>query len=97
MRFASHAVSEHKQTQRLDNAEAILVVRAHPPQIGDAAAYDPHKFSRRCSLFEPVPTPVPGNPVLTLADPFRRRKVLTLTDYLFFRAICRPGTPRGYN
>jgi hypothetical protein len=44
-----------------------------------------------------VPTPVPGNPVLTLADPFRRRKVLTLTDYLFFRAICRPATPRGYN
>src|SRR5580658_9724710 len=95
MRFASHAVGKHKQVQRFDNAEAIFVICAHPPHIGYAAAYDPHKFSRRCSLSDPVPTPVPGNPVLTLADPFRRRKAVTLTDYLFFRALCRPGTPEG--
>jgi len=85
--LASHAVSEHKQIERLDNAEAILVIRAHPPHIGYAAAYDPHKFSRCCLLFESVPTPVPSSPVLTLADPFRRRKVLTLTNYLFFRHL----------
>src|SRR5580693_2659083 len=97
MRFASHAVSKHKKIQRFNYAEAIFVIRAYTPQISDAAAYDPHKFSRCSSLSELVPTPVPGNPILTLADPFRQRKALTLTDYLFFRAICRPGTPRGYN
>src|SRR5208282_13763 len=95
VRLASHTVRKHKKIQRFDNAEAILVVRAHPPYIGYAPAYDPHKFSRSCSLFEPLPTPLHGNPVLTLADPFRRRKALTLTDYLFFRAISRPNTPEG--
>src|SRR5580698_4642438 len=95
MRFASHAVGKHKQVQRFDNAEAIFVICAHPPHIGYAAAYDPHKFSRRCSLSDPVPTPVPGNPVLTLADPFRRRKAVTLTDYLVLRVLAAPALPEG--
>src|SRR5277367_3811982 len=97
VRLAAHAVREHEEIQRFDNAEAVLVIRAHPPQIGDAAAYDPHKFSRCCLLSEPVPTPVPGNPVLTLADPFWRRKAVTLTDYLVLRAIAALAPPRGYN
>ena len=95
MRFAAHAVRQHKEIQRFDNAETVLVIRAHPPQIGDAAAYDPHKFSRCCLLSEPVPTPVPGNPVLTLADPFWRRKAVTLTDYLVLRVLAAPALPEG--
>jgi hypothetical protein len=95
--FAAHSVGKHKKIQRFDNAETIFVVRAHATQIGHAAAYDPHKISPFRLLSETVPTPVPGNPVLTLADPFRRRKTVTPTDYLFFRLIYRSGPSRGYN
>src|SRR5580704_1417789 len=93
--LTAHPVRQHKEIQRFDNAETILVIRAHPPQIGDAAAYDPHRFSRCCSLSDPVSTPVPGNPVLTLADPFRRRKAVTLTDYLVLRPFDVPAPPEG--
>src|SRR5579859_5433079 len=96
VRFAAHPIGKNKEIQRFDNTEAIFVVRAHAPQIGYAAAYDPHKISPCCLRSEPAPTPVPGNPVLTLADPFRRRKAVTPTDYLFFRLIYRPPS-RGYN
>src|SRR5215475_962774 len=77
MSFATHSVGKHEQVQRLDEPEAVFIVRADAAHIGRATSKNPHKRSLKG---KPGHTR-PDNPHLTLADQNVVRKTMRPTDY----------------
>src|SRR5262249_20208525 len=77
MCFAAHSVGKDEKVQRLDEPEAVLIVRADAAHIGRATSKNPHKRS-----LEGKPGHTrPDNPHLTLADQNVVRKTMRPTDY----------------
>src|SRR5262249_10441826 len=83
VRFAAHAVRQHKQAHRGYNAEAILIVRADAAHIGRTATRDSHTGS--LGVTEPTPPTQFRNPYSQLAKGQRNGKAMLPMNYRCFR------------
>src|SRR6267142_1664804 len=53
VRFATHAIGEHKKVQWRNDAETIFVVCAHATYVAQAATHDSHTSSHCCRQSTP--------------------------------------------
>src|SRR6266850_2063781 len=53
VRFATHAIGEHKKVQWRNDAETIFVVCAHATYVAHAATHDSHTSSHCCRQSTP--------------------------------------------